>query len=211
MLPGGGPLPAAFDLEIGLSNFLQCRFWVIMPLTIVFLVLDPRLYRFLFRRFGSLAASLWSLGLSGAVIVCLVVACYSLAEVAYSLGQATFPPVKQTPSPLASPSGQYGVYPAPSKVDTGFFQYTAVQLHLTDPAGKELTDVVTSISHEIQWMVGWMPDEDIVVLMSSGIDPTGYAAYSIANGKFEPILPLTETMRQRARELKAAKYGLPHR
>ena len=97
-----------------------------------------------------------------------------------------------------SPSGAYSV--STSKSEKGL-----VSIHLSDAQGVELHEIESSASDFIQWSIGWMPGEDIVVLQSSDIGPR---AYDIIDNKLveRPDAYKDESILNRAEELYSERY-----
>ncbi len=101
--------------------------------------------------------------------------------------------------PVESPSGEYNVFATVEEV-------SLIRLHLTNKEGVELDTVYSGASDAMKWALGWMPDEDVVVLQSSDI---GTRSYDIVNNRFVAKSESSKDKRiqSRAYELKAEKYG----
>jgi hypothetical protein len=116
-----------------------------------------------------------------------------------ALGASCF--VREHP-PIQSPSGEYKIFAAIEGV-------SLIHLHLTNKEGVELDTVYSGASNAMKWALGWMPDEDIVVLQSSDIGPR---AYDIENNRLvAKSYPFKDKhIQARAEELKSEKYGNSH-
>lgn len=105
-------------------------------------------------------------------------------------------------SPIQSPSGEYSIFATIEEV-------SLIHLHLTNKEGVELDTVYSGASDAMKWALGWMPDEDVVVLQSSDIGTRGYDIVDnrlVAKSKaFED-----KRIQARAEELKSEKYGNSH-
>ena len=82
--------------------------------------------------------------------------------------------------------------------------YGIVMLHLAKKSGEELLPVRTGAGDVQKWAVGWMPEEDIVVLYSSDI---GTLAYTVDDTGLVRIAELSDDVHGRAAELYASKYN----
>ena len=111
---------------------------------------------------------------------------------------------KASNAPVISPSGQYHVGATVNRDKAEKTKYLCLKLHLINPAGKEVPSLQTGVSATMKWALGWMPEEDIVVLYSSDV---GTLAYKIgAEGDWRKIQPNDEIIR-RGKQLKEDKYG----
>jgi len=97
-----------------------------------------------------------------------------------------------------SPSGAYSI--STSKSEKGL-----VSIYLTNAQGVELHEIESSASDFIKWSIGWMPDEDVVVLQSSDV---GTRAYDIIEGRLveRPDAYKDEKISNRAEELYEERY-----
>ncbi|MDX2412598.1 MAG: hypothetical protein QNK34_11635 [Woeseiaceae bacterium] len=80
-----------------------------------------------------------------------------------------------------------------------------VSVHLANAEGVEKHAVQSSASDAIKWALGWMSDEDVVVLQSSDI---GTTAYDIVDNRLVPRVDAfkIEEIQARAEELYAERY-----
>ena len=80
-----------------------------------------------------------------------------------------------------------------------------VSVHLADAEGVEIYAVQSSASDAIKWALGWMSDQDIVVLQSSDI---GTTAYDVIDNRLEPRVDAFKNVEIQARadELYAERY-----
>ena len=105
---------------------------------------------------------------------------------------------------VVSPSGNYAVYATVNRTDQSSNDYTHVMIHLTDATGTGLFQVYRSRAGDVmKWALGWMENEDIVILQSSDL---GSMAFRIENDRLVEIDPISDEMFDRAETLKAEKY-----
>jgi len=102
-----------------------------------------------------------------------------------------------------SRSGKYTVFAKVNRTDQNRADYAHVVIHLTDAAGKELHVYRSRAGDANKWALGWMPNEDIVILQSSDV---GSMAFRIENDSLVEIAPISDEMSVRAEILKAKKY-----
>lgn len=101
--------------------------------------------------------------------------------------------------PIQSPSSEYRIFATIEEV-------SLIHLHLTNKEGVELDTVYSGASDAMKWALGWMPDEDVVVLQSSDIGTRGYDIVdNRLVAKSEPFKD--KRIQARAEELKSEKYG----
>jgi hypothetical protein len=105
-------------------------------------------------------------------------------------------------STVPSPSGQYGVFATVNLTDPDAADYRGVIVHLLDAEGRELASIDTNASNVHKWALGWMPDADIVVLMSADI---GTRVYRVLGTGWEEVAR-TAAIEARACELYEARY-----
>ncbi len=101
-----------------------------------------------------------------------------------------------------SPSGKYQIKATINTDESDRTKYLCVKLHLLDVQGKELSQLQTGASHRMKWALGWMDDDDIVVLYSSDI---GTYAYKTENNTLVNI-KTTDAIINRGEQLKKLKY-----
>ena len=106
-------------------------------------------------------------------------------------------------APVISPSGKYTVFAKVNRTDQNRPDYAHVVIHLTDVTGKELQVYCSRAGDANKWALGWMPNEDIVILQSSDV---GSMAFRIENDSLVEIVPISDEMSFRAEILKAKKY-----
>ena len=109
-------------------------------------------------------------------------------------------------SPVKSPGGRYAVFATVNRTDQNSPDYAYVVMHLTDADGKELHVYRSRAGDANKWALGWMPEEDVVILQSSDV---GSMAFRIDHGKLVEVSPISDEMYARAKVLKAEKYGTP--
>ena len=102
------------------------------------------------------------------------------------------------PTSIQSPSGKYRVFATIEEV-------SLIHIHLTNSEGVELDAVYSGASDAMKWALGWMTDEDVVVLQSSDV---GTRAYDILDNHLvaRPEAFKDEAIRSRADELRSEKY-----
>ena len=105
---------------------------------------------------------------------------------------------------FVSPSGEFSVYATVNGTDKTKPNYADVVLHLLDNKGQEIQVVVSGVGDAHKWALGWMSNQDIVILYSIDI---GDLAFKIENSKLVELSVLTEQMKKRAYELRKQKYG----
>lgn len=104
-----------------------------------------------------------------------------------------------------SPSGKYKIKVTINTDESDKAKYLCLKLHLLDTQNNELTNLQTGASHRMKWVVGWMPNDDIIVLYSSDI---GTYAYKI-EGNILKNIQTTDLVIKRGEELKKMKYMKP--
>ena len=103
---------------------------------------------------------------------------------------------------ITSPSGKYQIKTTINTDESDRTKYLCVKLHLLDTQSKELSQLQSSASHTMKWVIGWMEKNDIIVLDSSDI---GTYAYEIENNTLKKI-GITEVIIKRGEQLKKLKY-----
>ena len=102
-----------------------------------------------------------------------------------------------------SPSGKYKAAAEVNFDRKDKTKYLCLKLHLSDAAAKQVTVIQTSASDTQKWALGWMPDEDIVVLYSADIGTRAYRP--AAKGIFNSV-EVTDEIIRRGKQLKEEKY-----
>ena len=105
---------------------------------------------------------------------------------------------------MVSPSGDFTVFPSVDARNKNSRNYGIVMLHLAKTSGEAFPPVRTGAGDVQKWAVGWMPEEDIVVLYSSDI---GTLAYKVEDAGLVRIAELSDEIHSRANELYATKYN----
>ena len=104
---------------------------------------------------------------------------------------------------VMSPSGKYTVYAKVNRTAQNRPDYAYVVIHLTDATGKDLHVYRSRAGDANKWVLGWMLDEDIVILQSSDV---GSMAFRIENDSLVEIAQISDEVSVRAEILKAKKY-----
>ena len=105
---------------------------------------------------------------------------------------------------FVSPSGEYRICATVNGTDDRKPNYADVVLHLLDSKGAEIYTKVSGVGDAHKWALGWLENQDIVILYSVDI---GSLAYKIENMKLIELPQLTEEMKSRALYLRKEKYG----
>ena len=103
---------------------------------------------------------------------------------------------------VVSPSGKYQIKATINTDESDTTKYLCIKLHLLDAQGKELSQLQTGVSHRMKWALGWMNNNDTVVLYSSDI---GTYAYEVENNTLRNI-KTTNAIIRRGEQLKKLKY-----
>jgi hypothetical protein len=103
-----------------------------------------------------------------------------------------------------SPSGNYYIFATVNRTDKNKSNYADVVLHLLDKSENILETYTSKAGDAQKWALGWMPNEDIVILQSSDV---GDMAFKIEENKLVEIEPLDKSMYERAKQLYEIKYG----
>lgn len=104
---------------------------------------------------------------------------------------------------VMSPSGKHSVFATVNRTDQNRPDYAYVVIHLADTTSNELHVYRSRAGNANKWALGWMPNEDIVILQSSDV---GSMAFQIENDSLVEISPISGEMAIRAEILKAEKY-----
>ena len=84
---------------------------------------------------------------------------------------------------ITSPSGKYqikaSIYKINNYLDLLFYGGNRINIHLLDLDGKELSQLQTGLSHFMLWVIGWLQDQDTVVLFNYDF---GTIAWEIVKG-----------------------------
>ena len=107
-------------------------------------------------------------------------------------------------TPIPSPSGKYLVHATINREKSDRTKYLCVRLILTRLTGETITETQTGASHVHKWAIGWMTNQDVIILQSSDI---GTHAYEITTNETVSDIPVTPEMENRAQLLKKEKYN----
>lgn len=119
--------------------------------------------------------------------------------------QPNAPATTQPSSPLASPDGQHLVITWVDSSNPNPAKKGCVVFELKNSSGDTIHTVETGASDFSKWAIGWTGNETIV-LQSSDIGTQAWVLSTDGDiDKLEP--PLPANLEQRAKALKAAKYG----
>ncbi len=113
----------------------------------------------------------------------------------------------QSPA-VKSPSGRYMVFAKVNRTNLNKIDYAYVIIHLTDAMGNEIQNYRTQAVDGRKWALGWMGNEDIVILQSS--TDVGSMAFRIENETLVKIATMSDEMIARAWALRVQKYGTPN-
>ena len=104
---------------------------------------------------------------------------------------------------VRSSSGDFTVAAIPRANKSDRTSWGCIRLVLMNGSGRTISAVQTDVSDFQKWAVGWMEDEDIVVIQSSDV---GTQAFKASTNGLEQI-STTPEMKLRALQLKSLKYG----
>ena len=83
-------------------------------------------------------------------------------------------------------------------------KYLCLVIHLYNYDKQEIDKYQTGASDRMKWALGWLKEDDIIVMYSSDI---GILAWKIENNKLLFIDMINDKIKKRGIELKAKKYG----